>query len=194
MQITVSGKGVDVGQAFIQYAESKIEEVIGKYTDRVTNVDVIASKVSHLFNISMHGNMGTHEHMLIKSSGSAGDIHSALDEALAKIEKQLRRYKRKITNHHKVMSDKPVGKAKKYVLTSEAGEQENEPDAANGVVIAEKPTAIETLTVSEAVMRMDLQDLPALMFYNAGNGRMNVVYRRADGNISWVDPEEQVAA
>ena len=79
----------------------------------------------------------------------------------------------------------------KYVLPPEAGEQEDNKHP--GVVIAEKPTEIETLTVSEAVMKMDLQDLPALMFFNSAHGGINVVYRRTDGNISWVDPQENAA-
>src|SRR6185369_406318 len=102
------------------------------------------------------------------------------------IEKQLRRYKSRLTNHHKSPSGDPV-KGKKYVI------KDHDEDTDSPVIIAEKPTDIETLTVSAAVMKMDLAELPALMFFNSASGRINIVYKRADGNISWVDPEGKVA-
>ena len=111
---------------------------------------------------------------------------------LEKVAKQLRRYKRKMTNHHKETSEEQIVKAMKFVLPPQTGEEDEDKQA--GLIIAEKATEIEKLTVSQAVMKMDLQHLPALMFFNRANGRLNVVYRRDDGNISWVDPEVAKAA
>ncbi len=191
MEITVSGKGVDIGQAFREYVTTKIDEHVTKYTDRITNLDVIAAKESYRFQISIHGNMGTHSHMVVKSYAEAGDIHAAFDDALQKIEKQLRRYKSKIKNHHNTsVLDLPYAEATQYILSPDAGEKEGDGNA-SGVIIAEQPENISTLTVSEAVMRMDLENTAAMMFYNAANGRLNVVYRREDGNITWLDPKEQ---
>ena len=141
------------------------------------------------------GNLGTHSGIVVRSRGEAGDAHSAFDAALEKISKQLRRYKRKLTNHHKVVGEIapaiPHAKGKKYTLKPETGEQEDNKHAS--LIIAEQPTDIDTMTVSEAVMKMDLQDLPALMFFNSAHGRLNVVYRRIDGNIAWVDPDSKAA-
>jgi ribosomal subunit interface protein len=198
MQIQVSGKGVEIGESFRTHVAAQVEEHVTKYIDRVTNVYVVASKEAHMLRVDVTGNVGTHEGFVVRASGMGGDVYSAFDEALEKMSKQLRRYKRKITNHHKLpQGGEPLPetrrvKALKRVMVPETGEHEEEEKAA-GLVIAEKPTEIETLTVSQAVMKMDLQDLPALMFFNKAHGGLNVVYRRADGNISWVDPNVQAA-
>jgi ribosomal subunit interface protein len=194
MQISVSGKGVDVGEALRSHIAAQIEEQVKKYIDRVTSVTVVVSREAHLFRVDISGNLGTHSGLTVKSRGELEDVYAAFDEALEKVSKQLRRYKRKITNHHKAehvaIAHSIAGK--KYVLKPEAGEQED--DKHMGLVIAEQHTEIATMTVSEAVMKMDLQELPALMFFNSAHGGLNVVYRRLDGNISWVDPESSKAA
>lgn len=197
MQIKVSGKGVDVGEALRKYVEERLSAGIPKYLDRVTSVDVVLSREAHMFRTDIVANTGTHAGLVVKGRGDAGDAHASFDAAADKIEKQLRRYKRRLTDHHKHQVDafdaavEQQVRATKYVLASREEEEATE-DAP--LIIAEKATRIETLTVSEAVMRMDLADLPALMFYNKANGRLNTVYRRVDGNISWVDPEQQSAA
>lgn len=190
MQISVSGKGVDVGEALRTHIENQLEEHVSKYIDRVTSVHVVVSREAHLMRVDVSANLGTHAGLTAKSRGESEDVYAAFDQALHKIAKQLRRYKRKLTNHHKGGEGSHV-RGTKYVLPPEAGEHEE--DNHSGLVIAETPTRIETLTVSEAVMKMDLQDLPALMFFNSAHGRLNVVYRRSDGNISWVDPEGKAA-
>ena len=194
MQISVSGKGVDVGEALRSHIGEQIEEHVKKYIDRVTSVTVVVSREAHLFRIDISGNLGTHSGLSIKGRGQNDDVYAAFDEALEKITKQLRRYERKITNHHKADHSEDLSrgvKGKKYVLKPEIGEHDDDKHA--GLVIAEQHTEISTMTVGEAVMKMDLQDLPALMFFNSAHGRLNVVYRRADGNISWVDPESKAA-
>lgn len=197
MQINVSGKGVEVGESLRTHISKQLEEHVTKYIDRVTSVQTVVSREAHLFRVDITGNLGTHAGLVVRSRGENDDVYAAFDEALEKTSKQLRRYKRKITNHHKAGSDIEIAvpkrvKGKKYVLPPEAGERDDD-DKNSGIVIAEKPTEIETLTVSQAVMKMDLQDLPALMFFNSAHGGLNVVYRRVDGNISWVDPEGKAA-
>jgi ribosomal subunit interface protein len=197
MQISVSGKGVEVGESLREHMERQIGEHVSKYIDRVTHMHAVVSREAHLFRVDITGNLGTHAGLVVRGRGENNDVYAAFDEALERVSKQLRRYKRKITNHHHLSQGgepKPETrhvKGIKYVISPEAGEHDEEKQA--GLVIAEKPTDIETLTVSEAVMKMDLQDLPALMFFNSAHGRINVVYRRVDGNISWVDPEENAA-
>jgi ribosomal subunit interface protein len=195
MQISVSGKGVDVGASMQSHIENQIEEHVKKYIDRVTSVNVVISREAHLFRADITGNMGTHSGLVVRGRGSSEDVYAAFDEALEKVSKQLRRYKRKITNHHKNTHEQQAqairNNGTKYILSPESGEQED--DKQTGIIIAEKPTDIVSMTVSEAVMKMDLEDLPAVMFLNSAHGRLNVVYKRADGNISWVDPSGKAA-
>ncbi len=194
MNITVSGKGVDVGESLRAHIDQRLTNGINKYLDRISQVNAVVSRESHNFRVDISANLGTHSGITIKSRADAGDIYACFDLAADKIEKQVRRYKRRLTNHHKEkitgldMAEMPV-KAKKYVLSGDdnAADQED----ASAVIIAEKATDILTMSVSTAVMKMDLEDLPALLFFNSSHGRINVVYRRADGNISWVDPEVQ---
>ena len=198
MQIKVSGKQVDVGDALRTHVEDRLSTSIPKYLDRVTQCDVVISREAHLFRADIVLNTGTHSHLVVKGRGEAVDAHAAFDASAEKIEKQLRRYKRRLTDHHKSDRNESVSlseaesRATKYVLASRQDEEETNDDAP--LIIAEKATNVENLTVSEAVMRMDLADLPALMFYNKANGRLNTVYRRTDGNISWVDPAKQEMA
>lgn len=191
MQLQISGRHVDLGASFQEHVEKRLSDGLGKYLDRIVTLDVVVSKEAHhQYRVDIHGNTGTHAGFTIKSQGGAGEVYAAFDDAATKAEKQLRRYKRRLKDHHVEGSDKEsrVQAARKYVLQPESHDVELEEQGAPAV-IAEKPTSIERLTVSAAVMKMDLADLPALMFFNAGNGRLNVVYRRVDGNISWVDPE-----
>jgi ribosomal subunit interface protein len=193
MKITIAGKHVGVGESLQAHIEHRLEEGVKKYLDRVTSLHVVVTKEAHQFKVDINGNTGTSSGITIKSSALAADVYACFDAAADKIEKQLRRYKRRITNHHKNTPEAGLQPStltgKKYVIQSESEEaQEDSP-----IVIAEKATAVETLTVSEAVMKMDLADLPALLFFNSANGRINVVYKRQDGNISWVDPENKAA-
>ena len=189
MHLNISGRHVELGNSFRTHAETRLQDNIHKYIDRVTHVEVVVSKEGNKFRVDIHGNTGTHAGLVVKSAGHGVDAYAAFDEAATRIEKQLRRYKRRLKDHHATDRVEPFV-AKKYVLQPENNSEELE-EAGAPAVIAEKDTALETLSVSQAVMRMDLADLPALMFYNSKNGRLNVVYRRTDGNISWVDPEEQ---
>jgi ribosomal subunit interface protein len=195
MQIQVSGKGLDVGDALRQHIDKRLQEGISKYSDRVVAVQVVVSRESHLFRVDINANTATHSGIIVKGREAAGDVYAAFDAAADKIEKQLRRYKRRLNNHHRNAEEHlKLVSATKYVLKSAAESDEVSEEEATPVIVAEKAQDVAKLSVSEAVMQMDLLDLPALMFFNASNGRLNVVYRRADGNISWVDPQVDAAA
>ncbi len=197
MQIQISGRGVDIGDSLRSHIQERVDEHVNKYLDRVNNIQAVVARDAHLFRVDITGNVGTHAGFVIRSRGESTEVYSAFEEALEKISKQLRRYKRKMTSHRSGSNDQKLPdslrvNAVKRVLSPEVGEHDEERQA--GLIIAEKATEIETLTVSEAVMKMDLQHLPALMFFNSAHGRLNVVYRREDGNISWVDPQISKAA
>lgn len=190
MQISVSGKHIDVGSALSDYITFELQSSVKKYFEHAVGANVILSKLRHNFNANIVVNDGTGTHQLIKASGEGGDAYAAFDQALLRIKKQLRRYKSKIKDHHKERLEKDVDTAAvmgtKYVLSTTTAEEHFENEAP--LIIAEKPAQIETLSVSDAVMRMDLGELPAVMFINKKTGAVNVVYRREDGNISWIDP------
>lgn len=185
MEISVIGKNLNVGDALREHVETNLKADVKKYFDRALHSTVTLSREAHKFRaeISVHAGRG----MVMQGGGSADDPHTAFDGALERIAKQLRRYKRRLRDHHKGRDGEAVLAAQQYVLAPEAEDSEVEPDA-KPVVIAEMAAEIDTLTVSEAVMRMDLADSSVMMFRNRAHGGLNVVYRRADGNIGWIDP------
>jgi ribosomal subunit interface protein len=194
MQIVVSGKQIDIGIALKEYVEAELQAAVTKYFEDAICADVVFSKSKrHLFRVDIMVNDGTggHGHTLIKSDAEETEIYTAFDKACERVEKRLRRYKRKIKDHHKARLEDSLSEVlqvTKYVLSDVEDVQEPEEAVEDGpLIIAEKATSIEELTVSDAVMRMDLNNLPALMFINKKTGIFNVVYRREDGNISWID-------
>lgn len=194
MEISVSGKGVSIGESFQKHAQERLSEGLSKYLDRVISVDVIVSKEAHQFGVNIHANPGTSSNIVIKSSGQSGDIYAAFDAAADKVEKQLRRYKRRITNHHKTVDGDVIDFSTVQYTLDPSKHEEIVDDEHTALVIAETKMDISTLTVSEAVMRLDLAEMPVLLFKNAANGQLNVLYRREDGNIAWVDPSKQKKA
>ncbi len=194
MQIQVSGKSIKIGDSLKSHVEGRLEQGISKYFDKAIDANVVFSKESHLYRVDVIVNEGTGSGIIIKGNGYDNDIYASFDQAADRIEKQLRRYKRKIKNHHKKKfadlgrEEVKLLEAKKYVL-AENGSIKEEKEEESPLIIAEKPVKIEKLTVSEAVMKMNLENLPAYMFINKANDSFNVVYHRKDGNISWIDPQ-----
>lgn len=187
MEISVKGKHVDVGDALRGHAEDQLQSSVTKYFENALDSTVIFSKENHNFraDISVHASRG----MVMQGGGAAGDAYGAFDAALGRISKQLRRYKSRIRNHHhNGPSDDELVLAQYSILASE-GEDEL-PEKSEPTIVAELPHKIATLTVSEAVMRMDLAHAPVLMFRNRAHGGLNVVYHREDGNIGWIDPKD----
>lgn len=194
MKIETSGRGIKIGSNLINYVEEKLPHTVEKYFEHAISGNVIFSKDAFLYRADILVNEGTGTRDLIRAHAESDDIYNAFFNALVKIEKQLRRYKSKIKDHHhkKKLTDLAMDgtllKAKKYVISKEDYSEE-EVNEDNPIIIAEKFAEIEELTVSDAVMNMNLLSLPALLFINKASGRMNLVYHRDDGNISWVDPE-----
>lgn len=193
MKITISGKHIKIGSTLKQHILESTEESIKKYFENAISADVHISKEAHLFVTDIIVNDGTGTQYPYKSQAKEENIYAAFDRALDRMEKQLRRYKRRIKDHHKLSTGEAAAiAATKYVI-SDDGQDFEEEDSENSLIIAEKPMTIETLTVADAVMRMNLSNLPALMFINKKTGSYNVVYKRADGNISWVESQSNSA-
>ena len=187
MKITISGKQMKVGDALSEYVKDNIETSIKKYFENAISAHVTFSKETHLFVVDIVVNEGVSNHLYYKSQAKEDSVYASFDRALDRMEKQLRRYKRRIKNHHKQgVGETAALAATKYVI-SDDGQDFEEVSEENPVIIAEKQTVIESLTVADAVMRMNLSNLPALLFINKKTGHFNVVYKREDGNISWVD-------
>ncbi|RZI45385.1 ribosome-associated translation inhibitor RaiA [Rickettsiales endosymbiont of Peranema trichophorum] len=194
MQITVSGKHINVGEALRQHIEDSLQKYIKKYFENAIYAHVTISKEAHLFETKIIVNDGTGHKTIIKGSAQEFDAYKSVDTAIIKIEKQLRRYKRKISNHHhkqKVQQFDDLS-ATRYIISPVPSdfidEEEEQMDTTSGpLIVAEKPAAVEVLSVGDAVMKMDLLDMPALLFINAGSNKLNLVYHRKDGNIAWLD-------
>ena len=187
MEISVKGKHVDVGEALRGHAESQLQSSVKKYFENALDSTVIFSKEGHGFraDISVHAGRG----MVMQGGADGNDAYGAFDGALGRISKQLRRYKRRISSHHQNgPSDDEIVMAQYSILASEGEDELSE--AGEPAIVAEMPHNIATLTVSQAVMRMDLAEAPVMMFRNRAHGGLNVVYRRDDGNIGWIDPSE----
>ncbi|MBT6094793.1 MAG: ribosome-associated translation inhibitor RaiA [Rhodospirillaceae bacterium] len=187
MDISVKGKNLDVGDSLRVHATDNLTSVVGKYFNHAIDASVIFSREGSDLkaDISVHpGPRG-----LVVQSASAGiDAYGAFDGALERVATQLRRYKRRLSNHHqKARDDEELLSAQYAVIQPETTEDEPHEDQPP-MIIAEMETEIVTLSVGEAVMRMDLADAPVIMFRNSVSGGLNVVYRRADGNIGWIDP------
>ncbi len=189
MDVQVNGKQIDVGEALRGHVVDRIEERVSKYFDRAVDAHVTFSPEAHMIRVdcSVHAGHGIDMH----SHASAEDPYVSFDQALDRIEKRLRRYKRRLVDHHHGgKGELETIPAASYVLAGDDDAAE-EPEDLQPVIVAETRTDIPTTTVGTAVMRMDLAGSPVFMFRNSAHGGLNVVYRRADGNIGWVDPGQE---
>ncbi len=188
MQLSVKGKQLDVGDALRAHVDESLTRILGKYFGDALDVGVTLSREGsrHRAAVAVHIGRG----MQIQAQGEAEGAYPAFDMAAEHMAKRLRRYKRRLRDHRK--EAEPIHaamQAQQYVL---AGDDDSEGDDTEDdiapVVIAEMAMEIPSLTVSEAVMRLDLGELPALMFRNGSHGGLNMIYRRPDGHIGWIDP------
>ena len=193
MRITVSGKQLELSEALRTRVEQGLDTITAKYFDHALEAHVTFSRARSFFtcDINVHAGPG----LMLRGEGEAADANAAFDDAAEHIAKRLRRYRRRVNDHARDLAhrERPQA-ARQYVLRQEEeGPTDAEPNgevkaSTYATVVAENPTEIALLTVSDAVMRMDLADQPVLMFRNSATGVLNVVYRRSDGHIGWIDP------
>ncbi len=194
MQLTVKGKQLDVGDALRTHVAENLNTIVGKYFTKPMEANVVLSRDAHLFKADIQVRVG--RGIVLQSVSEATEPYPAFDTACEKLDKRLRRYKDRLRGHHSAEGvAEELIPARYQVLEAEREEhhEEVEADKAHPIVVADMQTHIDTLTVSEAVMRMELAEAPALMFRNRGNGGLNMVYRRTDGNVGWVDPSLEKA-
>ncbi len=189
MQITVSGKQVDLSDALRTRVSEHLDTIAGKYFDHALEANVTFSRARSFFtcDINLHAGRG----LMLRGEGEAADAHGAFDDAAEHIAKRLRRYRRRVNEHARDTANRERPESgRQYILRQdeEGSAQGGGSGGAFATVIAETATEIATLSVGEAVMRMDLAFQQVLMFRNSASGELNVVYRRSDGHIGWIDP------
>ncbi|WP_127112961.1 ribosome hibernation-promoting factor, HPF/YfiA family [Shimia sediminis] len=188
MRYQITGKHIDIGDALQTHVKDELGAVVGKYAERPTDANIIFSKSAHEYvcEATVHLSTG----LTAQAKAHATEIYAAFDDCSQKMEKQLRRYKRRLKDHHRERSE-PVELfgASSYILASEGETDKAEPESLQPMIIAEMESKIPSLSVGEAVMQMELAGAPVLVFRNEGKDGLNVVYRRDDGNIGWIDPK-----
>ena len=187
MTIQVTGKNIGAGEAFQIYVTDKISDVLDKYIgpELSGHVRVEKAKVGFRTDCSLRLRTG----LLVEAHGEGADAYASADAAIERLDKRVRRYKRRLKSHHHraaEMAERSTG-LNEYVVQIEEEEAGKE-TAVAPLIVAETEGLLQELTVSEAVMQLDLTDKAFLLFRNAAHGRISVVHRRPDGNVGWIDP------
>ena len=185
MRYQITGKQIDIGEALQTHVKTELGNVLGKYAGRPTDAQVTFSKSAHehMCEAIVHLSTG----LTATAKAKAVEIYAAFDDCAEKMDKQLRRYKRRLKNHHQErVQPVELSAGSSYILAAEA--EDAEPDTLQPIIVAEMETKIASLSVGEAVMQMELAGAPFLLFKNEKGGGLNVVYKRDDGNVGWIDP------
>ncbi|HEX2509974.1 MAG TPA: ribosome-associated translation inhibitor RaiA [Microvirga sp.] len=185
MALRVSGKNIDIGEALRSKVERRVEAALSKYFDgRYSgHVTVARDGTAYRTDCVLHLTSG----MTLEASGLAHDAHSSFDQTAERLEKRLRRYKQRLKDRGASSDGRALAETA-YAVIESPDHQEIDGEAFHPAIIAETTKPLHRLSVSDAVLELDLTGAPALVFLHAGTGRVNVVYRRRDGAIGWVDP------
>lgn len=189
MRYQISGKQIDVGAALQTHVQTELDSIIEKYAERPTSAQVVFSRNGG-GELECEAIVHLSTGLRASAKGRAHEIYAAFEACAEKLEKQLRRYKRRLKDHHRQRAE-PVelSGAASYILAAEHEAEDSEAENVEPVIVAEMETTIPSLTVGEAVMQMELAGASVLVFRKEENGGVNVVYRREDGNIGWIDPQ-----
>ncbi|MCR9077488.1 MAG: ribosome-associated translation inhibitor RaiA [Hyphomonadaceae bacterium] len=184
MTIKIAGRHMDVGDALSERISDGLEAAVTKYFDRSFDANVTVEKRGHevITDCNVHLPSG----IVLQSTGAAHDPYASLEDSLEKMEKRVRRYHRRLKDHHK-RSPLPSEPANAFIIKGSDDETPEDKGEAP-LIVAESASDVKTMSVSEAVMQLELSDTPAVLFRNVKHSGLNMVYRRADGNIGWVDP------
>jgi ribosome hibernation promoting factor len=189
MPFRVSGRNLDIGEALRNRMNARVAEAMAKYFDGGYSGHVTVGKEGFGFRTecAVHLDSG----ITLHTDGMAADAYASADQAALRIEKRLRRYKRRLKGRATArteMANERNADAQSYVIAAPDHETEEEVADFNPVIIAESTTTLERLSVSEAVLELDMTGAPVVVFRHSASGRVNIVYRRGDGNVGWVDP------
>jgi ribosomal subunit interface protein len=189
MPFRVSGKNIEIGEAIRERINVRVIEALEKYVDGGFSGHVTVGKEAFGFHTEcvVHLDSG----VVLRSNAMAADAYLSADQAADNLEKRLRRYHRRLKDYHgngRALDDVPVVDAPSYVIAAPDHEDDDEAAGFNPVIIAESTTSLKRLSVSEAVTELDMTGMAVMVFRHAIHGGINVVYRRADGNVGWIDP------
>jgi ribosomal subunit interface protein len=186
MSLRITGKNMDIGTALRGHVEDKLSDAVAKYFSGGYSGHVTMEREGSGFrtDCSIHLDSG----VIMQSTGLSSDAHQSADQASAKLEKRLRRYKRRLKDHHLDKAERVALAQANYTTFASPDEDEEPAEDFAPTVVAENATHLKTLTVASAVLDLDFSGAPLVMFKNASSGQINVVYRRNDGNIGWIDP------
>lgn len=187
MNVQITGKNLDIGTALREHIEERISSQVIKYFERATSATVTVEKQKSSFFAECVLHLATG--LTLASKGNGGDAYSAFDVSLEHLETRLRRYKRRLSNHHRQRQE-PVdsAQASSFVIAPSSDNAEAESEELSPAIIAESTHKISRISVGEAVMKLEISDVPFVLFKNDKHDAINIVYRREDGNIGWVDP------
>ena len=192
MQIKITGKHLDIGDALRTHIETKLQSLRERFFEGTVHGNVVLEKRRSLFLTDCTIHLATG--LVLQAHAEDGAAMSSADGALAHLEKQLKKYKQRLKDHHRAPREtRELREASRYVIQQEDHDGD-EPEGLHAPVIAETSTVIPQLSVGEAVMQLDISTTPFVLFHNSKEGRLNVVYRRPDGNIGWLDPRANLAA
>ncbi len=189
MSLRISGKHMDIGDAFRARIEGRIGEIVDKYFDRGFSGHVTVEKAGSRYSADslIHLDSG----VTLQAGGQAQDPQLAFDAAAERIEKRLRRYKRRLKSHANGAAPQLEQEDVSYrVLESLPDENEEMPEDYAPAIVAESVVSVGTMSVASAVVQLDMKDSPVFVFRNSAGGQINIVYRRPDGNIGWIDPTQ----
>jgi ribosomal subunit interface protein len=196
MTLRISGKSISIGESLRDRVSDRTEEVLRKYFDGNYSGHITLSKDGFGFrtDCALHLDSG----ITLEADSNAVDAYTSADQALLMMEKRLRRYKNRLKDRSARKAyvasaalaemDAPTLDAPSYIIEAPASDGEDEVDGYNAVIIAEATTSLKRLSVSEAVMELDLTGAACMVFQHGSSGRVNIIYRRADGNVGWIDP------
>ncbi|MGH6760600.1 MAG: ribosome hibernation-promoting factor, HPF/YfiA family [Phyllobacterium sp.] len=186
MTLRISGKHMDIGDAFRIRIEERIAETVRKYFDGGYSGKITVEKAGSRFVADCIVNLDSG--VILQATGEAQDPQLAFEAAAERIEKRLRRYKRRLKSHQATASNGVFDDVSYRVVAAIPDEEEEFPEDFAPTIVAETSVALRSMSVASAVVQLDLKDSPVFVFRNAGNEQVNIVYRRPDGNIGWIDP------
>jgi ribosomal subunit interface protein len=188
MRYQITGKQIDIGDALQTHVKSELNDIVEKYAERPTDANVVFSKSGHenVCEATIHLSTG----LTAQARAHATEIYPAFEACAEKMEKQLRRYKRRLKDHHSKRKE-PVEQlgASSYIIAASEGVDDSEPETLQPIIIAEVETKVSTMSVGEAVMQMEISGAPVVIFQNESKSAFGVVYKRDDGNIGWIEPK-----
>lgn len=187
MRYQISGRQIDIGEALQTHVKAELVETVEKYAQRPTDAVIVFSRIAH--EMACEATISLPTGLTAQAHGRATEIYAAFEACRERLDKQLRRHKRRLRNHNEARSSRPVEfeMSSSYILSADEPE-ESETEPLQPIIIAEMETRVPEVSVGEAVMQLELSGQKLLVFRNEGHGGVNVVYRRDDGNIGWIDP------